>query len=86
MDQMKKKKKKKSLDFGEEEEKEERKVVGMGILRTGANYFGTPYREGVNLPLEALEPDLEKEYRSGEHRVTDLGINGSAAGMWFREP
>ncbi|KAK7917591.1 hypothetical protein PG985_011199 [Apiospora marii] len=55
-------------------------------LRTGANYFGTPYREGVNLPLEALEPDLGKEYRSGSHRVSDLSINGSAAGMWFKEP
>lgn len=55
-------------------------------LRTGANYFGTPYRDGVNVPLEALEPDLEKDYRSGSHRVTDLSFNGTAAGMWFKRP
>ncbi|KAK8005045.1 hypothetical protein PG990_011082 [Apiospora arundinis] len=52
-------------------------------LKTGANYFGTPYREGVHLPLEALEPRQEEKYQSGSHRVTDLSINGSAAGMWY---
>lgn len=48
----------------------------------GANYFGTPYAEGVFVPLEALEPDLEKHYRTTEVRVSDLGLNGSAAGLW----
>ncbi|KAK8023656.1 Primary amine oxidase- lung isozyme [Apiospora rasikravindrae] len=59
---------------------------GHHKLQTGANYFGAPYREGINLPLKALEPDLEKDYRSGSHRVSDLSINGSAAGMWFKGP
>lgn len=49
----------------------------------GANYFGTPYAEGLHVPLEDLEPDLEKHYQSREIRVSDLGLNGSAAGLWM---
>ncbi|KAH8774488.1 copper amine oxidase [Diaporthe sp. PMI_573] len=52
-------------------------------MHEGANYFGTPYTEGVNVPLEALEPNLLKRYESEEIRVSDLGLNGSAAGIWF---
>lgn len=49
----------------------------------GVNYFGTPYTEGIRLPLEALEPDLKEQYQSKEIRVSDLGLNGSAAGVWI---
>lgn len=49
----------------------------------GANYFGSSYSEDVHVPLEALEPDLEKQYESKEIRVSDLGLNGSAAGLWI---
>jgi primary-amine oxidase len=52
-------------------------------MHEGANYFGTPYTEGVNVPLEALEPNLLKRYESEEIKVSDLGLNGSAAGLWF---
>lgn len=52
-------------------------------VHKGANYFGTPYTEGVFVPLEALEPDLGKQYKSEEIRVSDLGLNGSAAGLWI---
>ncbi|CAN8103900.1 unnamed protein product [Discula destructiva] len=48
----------------------------------GVNYFGTPYTQGFQVPLEALEPDLAKRYQSNEIRVSDLGLNGSAAGLW----
>lgn len=48
----------------------------------GVNYFGTPYVEGVYVPLEALEPDLKRRYQTKEVRVSDLGLNGSAAGYW----
>ncbi|CAJ2510962.1 Uu.00g065870.m01.CDS01 [Anthostomella pinea] len=59
---------------------------GKYEMHEGANYFGTPYAEDVQLPLAALEPDLPKEYRSEEIRVSDLGLNGSAAGVWMRNP
>lgn len=59
------------------------KEKGGYKIHEGANYFGTPYTEGVHVPLEALEPNLEKKYESEEIRVTDLGLNGSAAGVWF---
>ncbi|PSR77242.1 copper amine oxidase [Coniella lustricola] len=49
----------------------------------GANYFGTPYKKGVQVPLEALEPDLESRFVTSEVRVSDLGLNGSAAGVWL---
>ena len=55
-------------------------------LRQGANYFGTPYTTGVELELGALDPDLEEVYQSKDIRVSDLGMNGSAAGMWIKEP
>lgn len=48
----------------------------------GTNYFGTPYTKGVQVPLEALEPDLQRHYQTKEIRVSDLGMNGSAAGLW----
>lgn len=48
----------------------------------GVNYFGTPYTAGVQVPLEALEPNLAKEYKSKEIRVSDLGLNGSAVGLF----
>jgi primary-amine oxidase len=51
-------------------------------VHKGANYFGTPYTEGLTLPLEALEPDLSKDYQTKEARVNNLSFNGSAAGMW----
>lgn len=46
--------------------------------------FGATYERGVKLPLEAFEPDLQK-YESSKHDVTDLGYNGSAAGVWVKE-
>ncbi|KAK3701618.1 hypothetical protein LTR37_015369 [Vermiconidia calcicola] len=46
-------------------------------------YFGSTYEQGMKLPLEAFEPDLE-QYRSSEHAVTDLSYNGSAAGVWMQ--
>lgn len=52
-------------------------------MHEGANYFGTPYTEGVFVPLDDLEPDLAKWYQSGEIRVSDLGLNGTAAGLWI---
>lgn len=48
----------------------------------GVNYFGTPYTAGVQVPLEALEPDLARTYQSKEIRVSDLGLNGSAMGLY----
>ncbi|KAK5171018.1 uncharacterized protein LTR77_004162 [Saxophila tyrrhenica] len=50
-----------------------------------AMYFGQTYEEGMKLPLEALEPDLVGRFESEEIGVTDLGFNGSAAGLWERE-
>ena len=47
-------------------------------------YFGATYDAGMKLPLEALEPDLQKAYVSSENGVTDLSYNGSAAGAWVR--
>lgn len=49
----------------------------------GVNYFGTPYTEDVHVHREGLEPDLQKQYQSEEIRVSDLGLNGSAAGLWI---
>lgn len=48
----------------------------------GVNYFGAPYTEDVRVLVEAMEPDLAKQYQSKESRVSDLGLNGSAAGLW----
>lgn len=62
----------------------ERRAHNTGHGRhEGANYFGTPYTEGIFVPLEALEPDLKKHYHTEEIRVSDLGLNGSAAGLWI---
>ena len=47
-------------------------------------YFGSTYGKGIKLPLQAVEPDLEK-YESNEHGVTDLSYNGSAAGVWTKD-
>jgi primary-amine oxidase len=47
-------------------------------------YFGTPYEQGMKLPLEAFEPDLQK-FKSSEIAVNDLSYNGSAAGVWMRD-
>lgn len=58
---------------------------GRYKVHPGANYFGTPYTQGVHIPLEALEPDLRR-YRTKETRVTDLSVNGSAAGIWVTGP
>lgn len=69
----------------QKKERPEDEPEGGHKVHTGANYFGTPYTEGVNLPLEALEPDLSR-YRTKETRVTDLSINGSAAGIWVTDP
>ncbi|KAI1502075.1 copper amine oxidase [Biscogniauxia marginata] len=55
-------------------------------IHEGVNYFGTPYRDDVKLKLKALEPDLDKDYKSKDIRVSDLGLNGSAAGIWAKEP
>ncbi|KAK4555849.1 hypothetical protein LTR86_007069 [Recurvomyces mirabilis] len=52
--------------------------------KTKAYYFGATYEKKIELPLEALEPDMEG-YVSGEHDITDLSFNGSAAGVWHRE-
>ncbi|KAF2766199.1 amine oxidase catalytic domain-containing protein [Teratosphaeria nubilosa] len=51
---------------------------------TQARYFGGTYREGVEVPLGMLGPDV-RAYVSEEHGVTDLGFNGSAAGVCHRE-
>ena len=57
---------------------------GAASLRnkTQARYFGQTYEEGIKLPLSALEPDLTK-FKSSMNEVTDLGFNGSAAGVWM---
>lgn len=52
-----------------------------GEKETKAHYFGKTYEEGMKVPLELLEPDLGR-YVSSRHEVTDLGYNGSAAGVW----
>lgn len=62
--------------------REKRGEKGGYKRHEGANYFGTPYTEGVRVHLEALEPDLAKQYQSEEISVSDLGLNGSAAGLW----
>ncbi|KAH9828986.1 copper amine oxidase, partial [Teratosphaeria destructans] len=51
---------------------------------TQARYFGATYREGVEVEVGWLEPDV-RAYVSEVHAVTDLGFNGSAAGVWHRE-
>lgn len=63
--------------------RDKRDAKGGYKRHEGANYFGTPYSEGVHVHLEALEPDLKKQYQSKEIRVSDLGLNGSAAGLWI---
>lgn len=50
---------------------------------TKAHYFGATYENGLKLRAEALEPVLDG-YVSSENAVTDLGMNGSAAGVWYR--
>lgn len=70
-------------DLRSREKRMKEKEEGPYQRHKGANYFGTPYKEGVHVPLEALEPDLENRYRSREIQVSDLGLNGSAAGIWF---
>ena len=47
-------------------------------------YFGSTYKDGMKMPLEALEPNLEN-YESSEHAVSDLTFNGSAAGVWIED-
>ncbi len=73
-------------DPTEDELKSREKGNSRYKIHKGANYFGARYTEGLTLPLGALEPDLEENYGSKEIRVTDLGFNGSAAGMWVEEP
>lgn len=74
---------KKKARRGSDEEGSAGGERGAGYERhEGANYFGTPYTEGVYVPLEALEPDLARRYKTREVRVSDLALNGSAAGLW----
>ncbi|KAF2719580.1 amine oxidase catalytic domain-containing protein [Polychaeton citri CBS 116435] len=54
-------------------------------MHEGANYFGATYYEGVKLQREALEPDIEGIYKSKQIRVSDLSLNGSAAGIWMKD-
>ncbi|KAF2169274.1 hypothetical protein M409DRAFT_20500 [Zasmidium cellare ATCC 36951] len=73
---------------GQEEDDDARVDLRTRLNRRGekdpkVNYFGGTYEEGVKVPLEALEPDLEKGYRTKRHEVTDLNFNGSAAGVWM---
>nr|POE79850.1 amiloride-sensitive amine oxidase [copper-containing] [Quercus suber] len=49
---------------------------------TKAHYFGATYEGGVEISARALEPVLDG-YVSKENLVTDLGMNGSAAGVWY---
>lgn len=49
--------------------------------RHEAKYFGGKYEEGVKVPLEMLEPELEEVYVGGEHETSHLSLNGSAAGV-----
>ncbi|KAJ0115578.1 hypothetical protein J7T55_010401 [Diaporthe amygdali] len=72
-----------SEDLRSREKRSEKKKKGGYKLHEGANYFGTPYTEGVHISLGEMEPDLEKRYQSEEIRVSDLGLNGSAAGLWI---
>lgn len=44
-------------------------------------YFGGTYQEGMEVGLGALEPGLEG-FKTKMMEVTDLGFNGSAAGLW----
>ncbi|KUI54194.1 Membrane primary amine oxidase [Cytospora mali] len=67
------------------EKRGEDESAGGYKVHAGANYFGTPYTKGVHLPLEALEPDLSR-YQTKETRITDLSVNGSAAGIWVAGP
>lgn len=48
-----------------------------------AKYFGATYEKGMHLELEDLEPDLTL-YKSDSHAVSDLGLNGTAAGVWHK--
>lgn len=75
----------KSKEKDKKKQRGEAGSEGRYKVHTGANYFGTPYTEGIHLPLEALEPDLSR-YRTQETRVTDLSVNGSAAGIWVADP
>jgi len=70
----------------DEDELKARETSKRYRLHEGVNYFGTPYTAQPNVPLSDLEPNLEKEYSTAAVRVTDLSINGSAAGMWVKEP
>nr|POE69099.1 primary amine oxidase, lung isozyme [Quercus suber] len=47
-----------------------------------AHYFGALYEHGLKIGARALEPVLDG-YVSEENLVTDLGVNGSAAGVWY---
>lgn len=53
--------------------------------RHEAKYFGGKYEEGLKVPLELLEPELEAVYVSGEHETSHLSLNGSAAGVWMED-
>lgn len=44
-------------------------------------YFGGTYREGLKVEVGELEPGLEG-FETRRMEVTDLGFNGSAAGVW----
>lgn len=75
---------------GEDEDEDARADLRTRLDRRGgkegkvkAKYFGATYQESVKVPLEAFEPDLEKGYKTERHEVTDLGFNGSAAGVWM---
>ncbi|KAK7737303.1 hypothetical protein SLS53_006606 [Cytospora paraplurivora] len=72
------------IDKKKAKRSDDEKEEGYSV-HAGANYFGTPYTGGLHLPLDALEPDLRR-YRTKETRVTDLGVNGSAAGVWVTDP
>lgn len=74
----------KSWPAGELRNREKARDGKTGYQRhVGANYFGTQYKKDVKVPLEALEPNLEKDYQSEEIKVCDLGWNGSAAGVYI---
>lgn len=67
-----------------DEDLKSREKRGSSHGKPKAHYFGGTYEAAVKVPLEQLEPAFD-DHETVEHEVTDLGVNGSAAGTWHRE-
>ncbi len=55
---------------------------GNGQGKTTARYFGATYKKGVEMPLEALEPDM-RGYVSHSNAVSELDFTGFGRGETF---